>query len=82
MIDNFSKLGLYFLRIRTVQKYNVYKKDATLVTSELDIYNWFYYFDPFEREIFSKTINNICESLKRNPRKIYIVLVLILCFMM
>ena len=73
MIDNFSKLGLYFSENTNSAEIQCLQKDATLVTSELDIYNWFYYFDPFEREIFSKTINNICESLKRNPRKIYII---------
>ncbi|MFR5192232.1 MAG: class I SAM-dependent methyltransferase [Lachnospiraceae bacterium] len=47
--------------------------DASQITKELDKYNWFYFFDPFERFVFEPTILNICESYKRNPRKINLI---------
>ncbi len=50
--------------------------DAARITAELDAYNWFYFFDPFERNIFGNAIQNICESIKRKPRKAYIINIL------
>lgn len=47
--------------------------DARSVKNELDDYNWFYYFDPFDRDIFAETIINIGCSLRRKPRKIHII---------
>lgn len=58
------------------KKMNCYHGDATLVKEELDGYNWFYLFDPFGRDVFEKVINNICESLNRCPRKIWIIYIL------
>ena len=36
--------------------------------------NYFYFFNPFRTEILDKIINKILESIKMNPRKIYIIL--------
>lgn len=47
--------------------------DAANVEEELDTYNWFYYFDPFASDTFRKTIQNICASIKRRPRRIHII---------
>lgn len=58
------------------KKMNCYHGDAALVKEELDGYNWFYLFDPFGRDVFEKVINNICESLNRCPRKIWIIYIL------
>lgn len=71
MLSNFEKIGL------TVQgdKISCIHGDAVNVKTALDQYNWFYYFEPFEHEIFSKTIKNIEESLKRRPRKIHIIVI-------
>lgn len=55
---------------------NCYHGDAALVKEELDGYNWFYLFNPFGRVVFEKVINNICESLNRCPRKIWIIYIL------
>lgn len=73
MISNFAKLGLNYSENEDNKEILCLHRDASLVTTELDKYNWFYYFDPFAKDIFSKTIENICESLKRNPRKAYII---------
>lgn len=70
MIDNFQKLGI---DLEDNSNISCIQGDAANVTKDLDGYNWFYYFDPFEREIFEKTIHNICDSLKRKPRKIHII---------
>ena len=47
--------------------------DARELKTELDRYNWFYFFFPFDREVFEVVINNIKESYLRNKRKITII---------
>ena len=47
--------------------------DATRVTVELDKYNWFYFYLPFDNSIFEKCIKNICESYVRKKRKLRII---------
>ncbi len=70
MISNFQKLN-----ISTMGRYELscIQGDARDCREILDGYNWFYYFDPFERNVFAETIKNISESLKRKPRRIYII---------
>ncbi len=70
MMDNFNKLGI---DIQNISDNACIQGDAASVKVELDGYNWFYYFDPFDKEVFEKTIINICDSLKRKPRKIHII---------
>lgn len=69
LTDNFHKLGIRIDgdRIRCIHG------DAVSVREELDEYNWFYYFEPFKKQIFIETIKNIAESLKRKPRRIHIL---------
>ncbi|MCI8418498.1 MAG: hypothetical protein HFI33_13570 [Lachnospiraceae bacterium] len=69
MISNFKKLGIS----TNGDMVSCIQGDAMNVTSELDNYNWFYYFEPFRKKTFVKTIENIVESLKRKPRKIHII---------
>lgn len=47
--------------------------DAALVNNELDDYNWFYFYLPFDNCIFEKCIQNICASYGRKRRKIRIL---------
>ena len=70
MVSNFTKLGIDLKENKNI---TCIHGDASQIEKELDQYNWFYYFDPFEREIFERTIIHICESLQRNPRKIHII---------
>ena len=56
--------------------YNVDKiihKDASRVTYEIDEYNYFFFYDPFEGKQFVKTVRNILDSYQRKTRKIIII---------
>lgn len=69
MLSNFAKLGIEV----NGEQVSCICGDAADVKSELDEYNWFYYFEPFKRTLFIKTIENITDSIKRKPRKVYII---------
>ncbi|MEO1011531.1 MAG: class I SAM-dependent methyltransferase [Bacteroidota bacterium] len=58
---NMKKLGLANIEI-----YN----ENGIDFKEIDDYNHFYFYDPFNAEIFSKVLENIIESMDKNPRKI------------
>lgn len=47
--------------------------DARNITTELDEYNYFYFFFPFDRPIFEVVINNLKESYQRKRRKMNII---------
>ena len=47
--------------------------DAAGLTTELDAYNWFYFYLPFDETITRKVIANIKESVKRTPRPVRII---------
>ncbi len=68
--QNIEQLGL-----RDCYEVNNYNCDATLLKEELDRYNYFYFFHPFDEVIYKKCIDNICNSLKRRNRKIHILAV-------
>ena len=72
LASNFEKLGVD-PRGETV---TCIHGDAAMVQKELDAYNWFYFFDPFGRELFQKVIDNICASIERKPRKVHIINIL------
>ncbi len=69
MLSNFRNLG-----IDMEKTVSCIYGDAADVKEVLDDYNWFFYFDPFCKEVFEVTICNIGESLKRKPRKIHLIL--------
>ena len=70
LLSNFQKLDIDLDKHKEI---SCLHGDAAELKKELDDYNWFYYFDPFEKAIFEKTIYNICDSLKRKPRRIHII---------
>ncbi len=70
LISNFRKLGIDCGRDKNVVCIH---GDAAEVQAELDNYNWFYFFDPFGKEIFEKVISNVCDSLKRKPRRVFVI---------
>ena len=72
MISNFKKLGVD----PCGENVDCIHGDATLVKKQLDKYNWFYLFDPFEEEVFEKVVDNICESIERCPRRVTIINIL------
>lgn len=67
---NFEKLKLISNEKKQVE---LIHNDATKVTCVLDNYNWFYFFDPFERQIFEPVISNIYDSYQRLPRKLNLI---------
>lgn len=76
MISNFENSGINSLKSsETNGEYEItcIHGDARECKEVLDHYNWFYYFDPFDREVFARTVTNIGDSLKRNPRRIHII---------
>ena len=73
LISNFAKIGI---DVGKQGKVDCMHGDAALLQHELDVYNWFYFFDPFEEKVFQKVIDNLCQSIKRNPRKVHIINIL------
>lgn len=69
LTSNFEKLGIDV----NGKQVTCINGDAVDVKSELDEYNWFYYFEPFRKTMFVETIKNITDSIKRKPRKVYII---------
>lgn len=67
---NFIKLKLDSCEKEEVE---LFHNDAAKIVYELDKYNWFYFFDPFERQIFEPVISNICDSYQRKPRKLNLI---------
>ena len=63
--NNFTKLGIDYS--------NVIRDDASNVTEKLDEYNYFYMYNPFGGELFSKVIKNLEESYLRNKRRITLI---------
>ncbi len=70
-VSNFQKNPLETDRGKG--KVELIHNDAAKVTKELDKYNWFYFFDPFDKSIFEPVISNICDSYRRKPRKINLI---------
>lgn len=68
LIDNMEKLKLL-----DSGKIECIQGNAAEVSLQLDKYNWFYFFQPFDDFIFKKCIDSICKSMKRRNRKIYII---------
>lgn len=62
LLDNFRKMG--------ISSQNIINGDAALIQNELDEYNYFFMYNPFEGETFRSAIENIEESWKRKKRRI------------
>jgi len=74
LIDNLKKLEISVFENLTVKSEGVscYLMDASQMKTELDGYNWFFMFNPFSMNVLIKVIDNICESIRRKPRKCFI----------
>jgi len=68
LTDNMKKLG-----IETGEDVELICGDAGNLDAELDRYNWFYFFLPFDTYIFEKCIDSICRSYQRKKRKLHII---------
>lgn len=62
LLDNFRKMG--------ISAENIINGDAALIKNEIDDYNYFFMYNPFEGETFRQVIDNIEESWKRKRRKV------------
>lgn len=68
LMDNMEKLqAKNYVGLECIQR------DAAHVKTELDKYNYFYFFGPFYDDTLSKVISNIAESVQRTRRKIHII---------
>lgn len=68
--DNMERLSLNNVGDITIE---CIQGDAAKVDKQLDKYNWFYFFNPFDDTIFKQCIDAICASLNRQNRKIHII---------
>jgi len=69
--DNMGKLSLK--NIGGGVKIECIQGDAAKINEQLDRYNWFYFFNPFDDTVFEQCIDAICASLKRRHRKIHVI---------
>lgn len=69
LVDNMKKLKLE----NEGKIVECIQGDGARVNEQLDKYNWFYFYQPFDDYIFRKCINAICESLRRCKRKAHII---------
>ncbi len=65
LLDNFRKVG--------VSAENIINGDAALIKNELDEYNYFFMYNPFEGKTFRDVIDNIEESWNRKRRHIIFI---------
>ena len=68
--DNFDRLKISDIEICFA--------DAREIT-EIDRYNYFYFYNPFSGSVFQKVIDNIKDSYMRNHRKIRIIYINTVC---
>lgn len=68
LADNMQKLG-----IGTDEDVELICDDAGNLDVELERYNWFYFFQPFDSYIFEKCIDAICRSYRRKRRKLHVI---------
>ena len=64
--ENVGKLGLQ-------DRITLINDDARNVKEQLDDYNWFYFFFPFDKVVFETVIGNIKDSYLRKHRKIRLI---------
>lgn len=70
---------IYEVLKENVKRLNIENKteliygDAGSLSKQLDKYNWFYFFLPFDNYIFEKCIRAICSSYERRKRKVHII---------
>ena len=55
-----------------IEGVSILNKDATLIAEELDIFNYFYLYNPFDAQVMRSLLSNIEDSINKYPREIYI----------
>lgn len=69
LVENMNRLGLE----KEGKIVECIQGDGAKVKEQLDKYNYFYFYQPFDDSVFRKCIDAICDSLKRCKRKAYII---------
>lgn len=64
-VDNLSKMK--------IDSFGVLHNDAAEIVKELDEYNYFFMYNPFQGKTFKNVIKNLEESYKRKKRTIFII---------
>lgn len=79
LIDNLNKIGIVYTEKSMEHNdtsisigISCYLGDAVQLNKELDGYNWFFLFNPFSWEVTEQVLENICKSMERKKRKIFI----------
>lgn len=67
LIDNMKRLGISEEQVECLQG------DAAQLETELDKYNWFYFWAPFGERTFTNVIAHIEDSITRKKRKVNII---------
>ena len=62
---NFENLG--------IKNVDLICDDAREIKVTLDKYNWFYFFFPFDKEIFAVVMKNMVDSYNRRKRQIHMI---------
>lgn len=72
LLENLRKMNIDYTENIAGNGVCCYLGDAALLNKELDYYNWFFLFNPFSWDITKQVIENICGSINRKARKVYI----------
>jgi 16S rRNA G966 N2-methylase RsmD len=57
---------------REKENTKIYQADAKTMTEQLDDFNLFYMFNPFPDHVVKQFAQNIIDSVKRKPRKLFV----------
>lgn len=68
LMENMRKLG-----IEKDRRVELIQGDAAKLDMELDKYNWFYFFLPFDNYVFKKCIKGLINSYARKKRKMHLI---------
>lgn len=66
-VDNMKRLGISSNQVECLEG------DAAELETELDKYNWFYFWAPFDEQVFKKVIVHLEESVERRKRNVHII---------
>lgn len=79
LVSNMYKMGIDCVTVKHTDVSDIFNKgvvcylgDATLLSNELDLYNVFFFFNPFSYKLFEIMFENILQSMDRIKRKVKI----------
>jgi hypothetical protein len=72
LASNLAEIGRTNIRKLRIPNSTIYCCDAALFT-ELNIYTYFYMYNPFAEVVVRRVLDNVTTSLRRRPRKITLI---------